>query len=376
MNDFTVQVASLDGFGLDLQDLGTNFSSNASRLLSEVSLPSGTSGLLASLTSSFENLQSTLTTSYQQDLTNISSYGTSLSSASRQFKGTDDASAQAISTISTSTTNDLAISGSSGGAGGVTRFAGLQLPTLPAIEDGQFTVRKVVDSAIELITHFDEPLSRAIGIKPAAEYLVPLASDWETLETLGSRIRQLGINDFVASENLSSGLRWLQGSWSGNTAESFATSASALGQAISMRSSDLDVVAQILTNGGACLQRLVYNQAMGWSSGLSQSMSFLGFTLPLGAWAQLIDRPMSDSNKSQIVSAVDVLRSAADARRDAITSMIGKLTQALDYTPGRTLPTFSANEYEVPDKVVVDFGASRYGFGNNVWWESSIASPA
>ncbi|MEU4649234.1 hypothetical protein [Nocardia fluminea] len=90
MNDFTVQVASLDGFGLDLQDLGTNFSSNASRLLSEVSLPSGTSGLLASLTSSFENLQSTLTTSYQQDLTNISSYGTSLSSASRQFKGTDD----------------------------------------------------------------------------------------------------------------------------------------------------------------------------------------------------------------------------------------------------------------------------------------------
>ncbi|MFI6571925.1 hypothetical protein [Nocardia fluminea] len=136
------------------------------------------------------------------------------------------------------------------------------------------------------------------------------------------------------------------------------------------------MVAKIVTNGGACLERLVYNQAMGWSSGLTQPMSLLGFALPLGASAQLIDRPMSDSNKSQIVAAVDALKSASDTRRDAITTMIGRITQALDYTPGRTIPTFSANEYEVPDKVVVDFGVARYGFGNNVWWESSIASPA
>ncbi|MFD6393645.1 hypothetical protein [Nocardia sp. NPDC060259] len=375
MNDFTVQLSSLDGFGLDLQDLGSNFSSNASRLLPEVSLPSGTTGLLASLTSSFERFQGTLTTSHQQDLTNLSSYSTILSAASRQFQGTDDRSAQAISTSTASTTNDLAIGGASVG-GGVTRFTGLQLPTLSTIEDGQFTVRQVVDSAIELLTHFDDPLSRAIGIKPTADYLVPLAADWETLDTLGSRIRQLGINDFVASENLSSGVRWLQGSWSGNTSASFATSTNAFAQAISTRSTDLDVVAKIVTNGGTCLERLVYNQAMGWSSGLSQSMSFLGFTLPLGAWAQLIDRPMNDSYKSQIVSAVDALKAASDARRDAITTMIGKIAQALDYTPGQTAPTFSATEYEVPDKVIVDFGASRYGFGNNVWWESSIASPS
>lgn len=370
MNDFAVQIASLDGFGLDLRDLGTNFASNASRMLSEVSLPSGTTGLLATLASSFENFQATLATSHQQDLTSLSSYSTGLYTASRQFQGTDEASAQAISAM-----DDQAVNVASGG-GGVTRFAGLQLPTLPAIEDGQFTVRTVVDSAIELLTHFDDPLSRAIGIRPTADYLVPLAADWETLETVGSRIRQLGINDFVASENLSSGIRWLQSSWSGSTSESFATTASALGQAISTRSTDLDVVAKILTNGGACLERLVYNQAMGWSSGLTQPMSLLGFTLPLGAWAQLVDRPMSDSNKSQIVAAVDALKSASDTRRDAITTMIGKITQALDYTPGRTIPTFSANEYEVPDKVVVDFGAARYGFGNNGWWESSIASPA
>ncbi|MEV0855632.1 type VII secretion target [Nocardia fluminea] len=160
MNDFAVHVASLDGFGLDLQDLGTNFSSNASHMLSEVSLPSGTTGLLATLTSSFQNFQATLATSYQQDLTSLSSYSTNLSTASRQFQGTDDASAHAISALAASTMNDRAANGATGG-GGVTRFAGLQLPTLPAVEDGQFTVRQVVDSAIELLTHFDDPLSRA-----------------------------------------------------------------------------------------------------------------------------------------------------------------------------------------------------------------------
>ncbi|WP_067856383.1 hypothetical protein [Nocardia shimofusensis] len=375
MNDFTVQVASLEGFGLDLQDLGMNFSSNASRMLSELSIPSGTTGLLATLTSSVENLQARLATSYQQDLTSLSSYRSSLSTASRQFQGTDNASAHAISTLAASTMIDQATTGLSE-AIGVTRYAGLQLPTLPAIEDSQFTVRKVVDSAIELLAHFDDPLYGAIGIKPTADYLVPLASDWERLEALGSRIRQLGFNDFVASENLSSGVRWLQGSWSGNTAESFATSATALGQALSTRSSDLDVVAKIVTNGGACLERLVYNQAMALSSGLSQPMTFLNFTLPLGGWAQLIDRPMNESYRSQIVTAVDTLKAASAARHESITTMIGKITQALDYAPGGAVPTFSAAEYEVPDKVVVDFGASRYGFENLVWWESTIASPS
>ncbi|MGW5917674.1 hypothetical protein ACWFPY_01665 [Nocardia fluminea] len=63
------------------------------------------------------------------------------------------------------------------------------------------------------------------------------------------------------------------------------------------------------------------------SSGLSQPMNLLGFTLPLGSWAQLIDRPMKDTDKSQIVSAVDALKAASDARRDAITTMIEKIAE-------------------------------------------------
>ncbi len=371
-----VQVAVLDGFGLDLQEVGANFSSNASRMLSGLSIPSGSAGLLASLSTPFENFKATLSAAHEQDLTNLASYQTNLATASREFQGTDHVAAQAISTLSSSGLSDLAVAGNNMVSGGLTRFTGLQLPTLPLVEDEQFTVRQVVESAVQSLMHFDEPLSRAIGIKPAADYLVPLAADWEALETLGGRIRQLGFNDFVASENLSSGVRWLQGNWTGGAGEAFASTASRLAQAVAVRSSDLDVVSKIIANGAACLERLVYNQAMGWSSGLSQPLSMLGFTLPLGAWAQLIDRPMSQSNKSQIVSAVDTLKAASDARRDAITTMIGKISRALEYTPGSTAPVYSAAEYEVPDKVIADLGTTRYGYGNNVWWEASLASPA
>lgn len=374
MDSFTVHVPSLAGFGLDLQDLGTCFSSNASHTLSAVSLPSGSVGLLASLTSSFEDFQATLAASHQQDLTALSSLRTGLAAAEREYLATDNASAQAMSTLSANATGDATVSGPSDDGGGVSRFSGLQLPTLPAVEDDRFTVRRVVDAGIELITPFDEPLGRVIGVKPAADYLTPLAADWETLQTLGSRIRQLGINDFVTSENVSGGVRWLQSGWSGNAAQEFAASADGLGQAISTRSADLDAVSKIVANGGACLERLVYNQAMDLSSGLTRPMSFLGFTLPLGIWAQLIDRPMRDSIKTEIVSGVDALKSSADVRRDAVTNMIGKISQALDYTPGRVTPPFDAGEYEVPDKVIVDFSAAKYGFGDNVWWENSNAS--
>ncbi|MCP2293043.1 hypothetical protein [Nocardia amikacinitolerans] len=41
MTDFTVHVASLTGFELDLSDLGTNFTTDAARLLPRVALPAG-----------------------------------------------------------------------------------------------------------------------------------------------------------------------------------------------------------------------------------------------------------------------------------------------------------------------------------------------
>ncbi|MEV6278547.1 hypothetical protein [Nocardia sp. NPDC051832] len=367
MNNFTVQLGNLTGFRLDLQDIGTNFSSNASRMLSDMSIPSGSIGLLSTLTPSFEKLQSTLSSSHRQDLAGLSTFDTDLATAITRYQASDDASAKAISTLTPGETVNI-----SGDPGAISRFGGLQSPTLSAVDENQFSVRQVVDGSIELISPYDEKLSAAIGVKPAADYLTPLAADWETLQALGKRIYQLGINDFVASENLSGGLQWLQTSWTGTAAEAFATSASSLGQAIAARSDDLDAVSKIVQTGGAYLERLVYNQAMGLSSALTQPMTFIDITLPLSHWAMIVNGPMRESFRTEITAGIDAMKKSANARRDAITTAVGRISQALDYFPERARP--NASEFEIPDKVAADLGAIRYGLDNKVWWETSIAS--
>lgn len=369
MTELIVEAGALRGFGLDLQDIATNFSSTTSSMLSSVTIPAGTPGLLGTLAGPLEQFRTVLTQGHERDLAALSSFTASLGTAAREFEGTESASAQSISA-------SAGMNAAVGNDAAVARFTGLQLPVLPSIEAGRFTVRQVVESAAELISHFDDPLHRVIGIKPAADYLTPLAADWEVLDAVGGRIQQLGVFDFVTAQNLTGGLQWLQSRWSGAAARAFAASVGGSAQAVGDRGSDLDVVAKIVVNAGACLERLAYNQAIAWSGGLAAPMSFLGFTLPLGVWAQLIDRPMNESMRSQIVAAIDELRRASDARHDAITTMIGNIGRALGYTPGRTAPSFSSAEYEVPDKVITDFGSARYGFGGNVWWESSGATPS
>ncbi|WP_280220940.1 hypothetical protein [Nocardia neocaledoniensis] len=369
MNDISVDSGSLAGFRLDLEDLGANFSSNASRMLSSFSIPAGTTGLLATLVPSFETLNGTLSICHGQDVTALAAFGSGLATAGTQYLTSDTTTANAISAVS-----DGAAASASGDPGTVNRFAGLQLPTLTATDDAQFTIRQLVTSSIEALSPYDDKLSEAIGIKPAADYLTPLAADWEILQPLGNRICQLGINDFVSSQNLSGGLSWLQSTWSGTAAEAFASSATTLGQAMSTRSDDLDAVSKIIRNGGAYLERLVYNQTVGLSSALTQPMTFLDITLPLSHWALMINGPMRESFRTEIVAAVDAMKTSANTRRDAITTAVERISQAMDYSPGRASPTYSANDFEIPDKVAADVGVRRYGLDDNVWWETSIAS--
>ncbi|MEV4129703.1 hypothetical protein [Nocardia sp. NPDC049707] len=374
MVDFTVDPASIAGFELDLQDLGTNLSSNASRLLSAVTLPVGSTGLMATLAASFDKFQNAISAAQSTGLTTIGTLGTNLSTAVATYQAVDDTNANAISAASTNVFANAGTTGSSGATQGVTRFSGLQLPSLPEVPENQYTVRQVVTSAIDQISVYDGPLNAAIGIKPAADYLTPLVADWEALQTIGKRIGLLGINDYVTSENLISGTRWLQSSWSGDASLAFGASANGLGQSVAERSLDLDVVSKIVENAGACLERLVYNQAMGLSGGLLRSMSFSDATFPLGVWAQLINSPMQESIRSEITSAVDSLKKSAESRKSAMATMIEKISQALDYAPQRTAPAYNTSEFEIPDKVVADSGVTKFGFGNNVWWQESNAS--
>ncbi|MGW6426736.1 hypothetical protein ACWF82_29040 [Nocardia sp. NPDC055053] len=82
---------------------------------------------------------------------------------------------------------------------------------------------------------------------------------------------------------------------------------------------------------------------------------------------------MDEPTKSQITSAVDALKKSAATRQDAITTTIQRISGALGYESGRTAPVYNASEFELPEKVIVDLGAIRYGYGDNVWFEHAVS---
>lgn len=136
----------------------------------------------------------------------------------------------------------------------------------------------------------------------------------------------------------------------------------------------MERVANILEQGGECIEHLVYNQTIALTTGLLHPMSFLGFTLPLGVWGQLADRPMRDSIKSEITSSISTLQNDTKSRDNTIKDIVQSMRSALEYQVGRALPPLDTILLRPPDKVSVDFGTVRYGFGGNVWWEESLAS--
>lgn len=362
VNDLAVDVSRLNGFTLDLQEIVTNASSNAGRFHAGIAMPIGASGLIAGLSAPLEKFRTAHSGALQSDTVTMETLGTNLSSAATSYRATDDATATELAA-----TTDSAAGNS--GTMGTTRFAGLQLPALPEVTDDQYTLMQWVTSAISHLSPYDEPLSAALGIKPTEKYLTPLLADWEMIETIGKRIGMLGTNDYVTSQNIINGAGWLTGEWSGDAAQTFSARASTLSQSMAVRSTDLDSISKIVENGGACLERLVYNQAADLSSRILKTITYNEASFPLGAWAKQVNDPLPADLKTQITTGVDELKVAADTRQNALTTMIDKLAAALDYAPGRAAPIYNATDFEVPDKVVADPGTRRYGIGNTVWWE-------
>lgn len=374
MDDFTVDLSSLAGFDLDLQDLGTTFSSNASRLLSGVHLPAGSTGLMADLAPSFDKFQSVVSAAQQADWSAIGALCANLATAATKYQATDDTFATAISATSTNLLGESGTAGTAGGREGVSRFGALQLPSLPEVPENQYMILQVVSASVDLISNYDDRLSEAVGVRPTSAYLSPLVADWEALQAIGKRIDLLGINDYVTSENLGNGIRWLQSKWSGDASQAFSASVTTLGQSMAGRSTDLEIVAKIVQNAGECLERLVYNQAIGLTAGILQPMTYFGITFPLGIWAPYMNQPIRETIRSEIAAAVEALKRSAESRQNAVVAIVEKISRTLEYSPGRTAPAFNVSEFEIPNRVVVDVGSVRYGFGDNIWWEESIDS--
>ncbi|MEU4323075.1 hypothetical protein AB0F85_29965 [Nocardia fluminea] len=371
MTELSIEAARLCGFRLDLLDLGANFSSNTSRLMPEIRLPEGSSGILAELAAPLTRFHSSVEAGQRADLTSIQGLADGLATAASGFQATDQENANELADIGGQTRPD----GQSATTEPV-RFTSLQLPALTNTDSVQYSVRQTVTAAIDSISCYDASIMAAVGVKPTADYLSVLEADWESLKAVGKQVRLLGINDYVASENLSGGTRWLRSDWSGEAALAFESSAGDSSKSLTERSDDMEAVGQILEAAAALLERLVYNQAMELSGGLAASITLLDFTFPLGVWAQALAEPIEESLRSRISSELDALLAAASSRQDQIRTAIGRVAQALEYTPGRAAPVFSSSDFIAPARAVADMGVRRYGYSNSIWWENSLASAA
>lgn len=372
MDNFTVDLGGLAGYKLDLHDVRSSFRSNASRMLPGVSVP-GSTGYMAVIESALSRFQESVVSAQQSDVTALDNLGTNLASAGAKFDANDQTSAKSISLAAS------AVGGSStaiapDGDAGVSRFGGLQLPSMSEVHDDTFTLRSAVTSAIDLVSIYDKPLDEAMGIRPAKDFLTPLIADWEALRSIGKRIGLLGINDHFAAENLASGAKWLLNTWSGDTSQVFRERSTSLSRSMTDRSVDMDAVAKILENGGARLERLVYNQVVGMSSEILRPITIAGGTFPLGGWAGFLHKPMDEADRSNLSSACSSLKNSAESRRDQISALVDRIGSALNYSPDRTPPTYSSEEFEVPARVLADSKVMKYGFGDNTWWEDNLAS--
>lgn len=375
MSTFSTNPSELSGFSLDLAEILCNFDSNAQRISNSLQLSdTNPNGLLSTLPSSIDQLCYEYSNEQKQNARTISNFGTSVSIAAQSYQQQDDASASAIATAGHPTTWAFDLPAIQEEDRSTPKFGGMIFPDLPELVPGEFTIRAVVGNCAKLIDHFDEPLNESIGVRPVADYLAPIECDWEILQTLSGRIRQLGINDHTTSENLKGATRSIRTSWSGAASEALESAVFSLQKSIFDRSIDFDHMARIVAQGAEFIERTAYNQAISVCSTLLQPLTHQDDTLPLAVWAQLLDGPGRSPNAAEIEARISDFRRAAEQRKSAIEDVFDIIGMALDYQPGRSLPGQTHQILDAPAKIPADLGFARYGFGDNVWLEESMSS--
>ncbi|WP_328393688.1 hypothetical protein [Nocardia sp. NBC_00416] len=373
MPELSVDLSALAGFRLDIGDIGTMFSTSSTRTLDGLTLPASTSGLLATVTPILTDFRTAFGVLHGQDRTTLDAYATNLADNATRYQATDGSTGQTLVQTGQQLTGSTGAT-VEGSDGGVTRFTGLSL-SVPTIDnEPAYAIARTLTSVVETIGPYDDVLGSAIGMRPATDYLTPLIGDWEALQGIAIRIRSLGITDYLTAQNLTNGATWLQQFWTGDAARAFALTTTQFAQAVDTRSLDLDIVAKIVEYAGRALERQVYNLALTLAAAVVAPMTFHNMTLPLASWAGLIDKPIDESTRSDITAAVDDLKRTAESGKNAVTTLIDHITRALNYRPGQPAPTYNSTDFDIPDKVTVDLGTHRYGFGGNTWWEDSIAS--
>ncbi|MFD8098403.1 hypothetical protein ACFV24_02610 [Nocardia fluminea] len=370
----SASVSHLQGFSRDLDDIRDTFSSNNAILLADLRMSNNSGSLLESTAKSLDTFLTQISTEHAQVSTELMGIASTLQLGTRQYVDTDQSTAASISRKS------VAFEESAGTAVDRTtesiRFNGLQLPTIPAGDLPPLTTRSMVKWGIELLEPLDSELKRAIDLRPAADFLKHLDTDWEVLQQVGQCITSLGVNQYVAAQNLLGGSRWLKHTWNGDASDSFSSRANASGSGWDARSLDLDHIGKTLQSGGICLERMVKNQVIYLADALYEPIQHVGLTFPRAVWARTIGQPMPASTHTEITTDIDQLKRSLEARNAEMIDMVSRIDRALASTPGDTNIFFDSSQFEIPGIVDTLPGTRRYGFGGITWLELDVQPPS
>ncbi|GAD85291.1 hypothetical protein FEK33_12425 [Nocardia asteroides NBRC 15531] len=364
MNSINVDTSCLYGFSLDLLDIAACANTNLSQLSPLISFPPGTSEIGGGLTSSFDRFAEEYTRCAHNDFAAIEVLGNDLSTVAALFRSSDRNNATYIAAAGEISASD--------DSPGLTRYGGLQFPTLNQNIDTQCSIQELIESTITTLTPYDKGLATTLGVNPTVEYLTPFSADWELLNEVGSRIERLGINDFVTAQNLTSGADWLRSQWSGTAATSFIAKLLELSNSSSDRSIYMEATSKIICAAGKCLEQLARNQAADLIERVLQTIKHDIFEFPLGAWAGDTGVPLPTELEVQITAETAALQQSASGRRGTLFTLAEAISEALDYYPTRTSPTYNPAEFDIPTVITVDPGNRRYGIAETVWWTESI----
>jgi hypothetical protein len=367
MYGFSVDVGRLTGLGSDLADLADHVRSSTARITDALALPAETAGLLSAIDGPLRRFSKQVSEARGQDQHSLRSFGSDLAAASQDYVQLENRGTDAFATIggqaATGTTDPAEV-----------RFPALDLPSVSDAQSPSLSVREAVEATAQRLAPYDERLGETIGIKPAADFLTPIASDWEQLGAIGARIRQLGTTDQSLATNVQGSVDWISHYWSGTAAQAFSTAAMNVRGIAADRATHMDRIAVVVEQGGRCLERLARNQATSLAADVLRPMSFLGLTLPLGVWARLTGLPIRADIRSQIQARVDAMKQTAQTRHNQIQAIVSHIQDTLDYRPGGSMLQQDESLLQLPNGVVNDFAVSEYGFGSNIWWEDNHAS--
>lgn len=362
----TVSPGHVAGFGTDVGDFTDKFWDLANKTIGSVELPAGATGLLADLVAPTTAFRDRVSDAHQQDREGLYKLSGGLLESGRIYHEQEQKSASSL---------DVFGLGTNGSTGSLdhTSWGGAQFSDAPSVGPASTGTRQIVEWSISVLSPFEEGLRNAAGVQPVADFLEPVACDWGALQPLAEHIGFLGANDQALASNLGDGTKWLAQRWSGAGAQAFTNVSDTRRGLADERGAHMAAVSRMVRQGGACVEGMARNQASLLVEDLMRPMTFEGFSLPLGLWGTILDRPMSEGIRSSIRGALSSATETARSRHEDILGVVQNMRNVLHSESAAALSPVSDVLPQTPTDLSGGDGRGSYGFGGHSWLEVGLA---